>query len=414
MSDGGVASPAATPASSTAALRQANVATVARLLFLDGPLTRSEVGRRTGLARPTVQAVLQDLLADGTIREQRLDEPGRPGRPATSLSFDERRASVVACRRRDDRVELQLADLRGAVLATTTVTPTPPLPELGPAVARAVADLAATVPDAGPVGAIAVCVPGVVDRTGGRTTVTDPTRGWRAEPIPELLEAALGVPACVLTPAAAALAGVGWEHRRAVRAHLADGGEPVTEARAALLVFLDHGIAASACVDRRAVFGAGGDGGEIGHHVVVADGDPCPCGRRGCLETVAAGWAVRRRVAQLRPAVGPGPSTLGGFEALGRADVDAVLDGAATALGEHVAVLVTALEPGWVLLGGTDFAAGATRFLATFRAAVEARRARVGAVRTGYLLAPPDADLVGAVRTGLDLLPRRLRAAIDT
>jgi predicted NBD/HSP70 family sugar kinase len=33
----------------------------------------------------------------------------------------------------------------------------------------------------------------------------------------------------------------------------------------------------------------------VGHTAVVLDGDPCPCGRRGCWETVATlGW-VRRQ-----------------------------------------------------------------------------------------------------------------------
>ena len=34
--------------------------------------------------------------------------------------------------------------------------------------------------------------------------------------------------------------------------------------------------------------------GELGHVVVEIDGEPCPCGSRGCLETVASGTAIAR------------------------------------------------------------------------------------------------------------------------
>lgn len=36
--------------------------------------------------------------------------------------------------------------------------------------------------------------------------------------------------------------------------------------------------------------------GEIGHTIVVPDGDICSCGNRGCLETVASGWALIKQI----------------------------------------------------------------------------------------------------------------------
>ncbi|PYY40082.1 MULTISPECIES: ROK family protein [unclassified Curtobacterium] len=52
------------------------------------------------------------------------------------------------------------------------------------------------------------------------------------------------------------------------------------------------GLAAGLVVDRRLWRGARGNAGEIGHIPVLADGLPCVCGQRGCLETVASGSAL--------------------------------------------------------------------------------------------------------------------------
>lgn len=52
------------------------------------------------------------------------------------------------------------------------------------------------------------------------------------------------------------------------------------------------GLAAGIVVDRRLWRGARGNAGEIGHIPVIAEGLPCVCGQRGCLETVASGSAL--------------------------------------------------------------------------------------------------------------------------
>ncbi len=41
--------------------------------------------------------------------------------------------------------------------------------------------------------------------------------------------------------------------------------------------------------------GAWGNAGEIGHIPAVPDGEPCPCGNRGCLERYLSLEAHRRR-----------------------------------------------------------------------------------------------------------------------
>lgn len=58
---------------------------------------------------------------------------------------------------------------------------------------------------------------------------------------------------------------------------------------------LGTGLAAGLVLDGRLWRGATGVAGEIGHIPVDPDGPLCPCGQRGCLETVASGSAVARQ-----------------------------------------------------------------------------------------------------------------------
>ncbi|MDR1634325.1 MAG: ROK family transcriptional regulator [Bifidobacteriaceae bacterium] len=57
-------------------------------------------------------------------------------------------------------------------------------------------------------------------------------------------------------------------------------------ARGLMEVSLTDGLGAGILLDGRLLLGPSNAAGEIGHIPAMAGGDPCACGRRGCLETV--------------------------------------------------------------------------------------------------------------------------------
>jgi predicted NBD/HSP70 family sugar kinase len=69
------------------------------------------------------------------------------------------------------------------------------------------------------------------------------------------------------------------------------------EQRSRSLAYLNlgTGLAAGLVLDGRLWRGSRGTAGEIGHIPVDPDGPDCPCGQRGCLETVASGSAIARQ-----------------------------------------------------------------------------------------------------------------------
>jgi pyruvate formate lyase activating enzyme len=60
-------------------------------------------------------------------------------------------------------------------------------------------------------------------------------------------------------------------------------------------VTFSTGVGMGIIIDGKLYQGCTGTAGEIGHTVVVADGRPCSCGKRGCLMAYASGIALRNR-----------------------------------------------------------------------------------------------------------------------
>lgn len=61
---------------------------------------------------------------------------------------------------------------------------------------------------------------------------------------------------------------------------------------------LSTGIGGGAFIDGKLYRGAHGMAGEMGHMVVMSNGPICGCGRRGCLEAIASGRGIARRVSE--------------------------------------------------------------------------------------------------------------------
>jgi glucokinase len=65
-------------------------------------------------------------------------------------------------------------------------------------------------------------------------------------------------------------------------------------ARFVLGMVVSTGVGGGLVLDGKPYHGRTGNAGHVGHVVVELEGQPCPCGGRGCVETVASGpWMTR-------------------------------------------------------------------------------------------------------------------------
>jgi len=269
-----------TPKATPADARPRNRILLLQALQADGPQSRADLARLSGLTPTTVSAVTAELIADGLISEVGRKASTTAGKPATLLGVEPDGRHIIALDLSDDDViEAAVVNLAGKVVGRRSH---PRNGETGKkaaaAVVRLAKDIAKTVER--PLLGVGCATPGIVDDRG--VVITAAHVGWNNEPLAAKLTEAVGVQSYVANDAnAAALA----EHSAVGRS---------TENL--LLVRVGAGVGAGVIIGGELFVGDHFAAGEIGHVVVDDEGALCKCGRRGCLEAVVSSPLLAQRL----------------------------------------------------------------------------------------------------------------------
>jgi glucokinase len=238
-------------------------------------------------------------------------------------------------------------------LTDPTGRPAEDLARIADDVRAAVAEAGLTLAD---VGAVGVTAPGPLDAEAGVVLLPPNLPGWRDVAIVARLHEALGVPVFLENDAnAAALAE--W-HFGAGRGF-----------RHVVYLTMSTGVGGGLILDGRLYRGVLGSAGEIGHMPVEWEGEPCPCGQRGCLEAYTGGASWSRRLRALAPEDGRVAQLAGGREQVTPVHVVAAAregDGYARAelarwcdyVARGITAVVMTLAPEAIVLGTIAVAAG--------------------------------------------------------
>lgn len=331
--------------------RELNRSLVLDLVQEHGPISRTNLARLSGLTKPTVSAIIEELLDSGSVRD--VGTESRGGRPARLLEFNDDSAAFLGIEIGVEQTAVAVADARGrlrARLEQPTVLRDPhrtvrDVVELLPKVLQL-----SGVPRKRLRGACAV-LPGLIERPSG-LCVLAPNLGWERFPVRAELSRALRmqVPVYNLPQAAAVAEG----ELGAARGHASY-----------VWIYVGLGVGAGLVADGRLFFGMQGYSGEIGHCRIADDGPPCGCGRRGCLETFASVMALRRaaeaasaRSPQLAALARPhAVSAVASAALAGDESARAIFHEAGTQLARGIAVLLNLLNPQLIVLGGELLAA---------------------------------------------------------
>jgi glucokinase len=181
--------------------------------------------------------------------------------------------------------------------------------------------------------------------------------------------------------------------------------------RNALCMVVSTGVGGGLVLDGAVRPGPTGNAGHIGHISVDLDGDPCPCGSRGCVEILASGTAIAR-YAREHGWQAPDGDTTAAAVAAGAAAGEAVplaaFDRSARALAAGIAATATLVELEAVVIGGGVAQAGPllfeplARHLATYAALPFAQGIQVHRAVLGT-----DAGLVGAAAAAMRTVTSR-------
>lgn len=362
--------------------------------------TRAEIGRLTGLSRTAVSARVTALLESGLVVEGE-EAPSGGGRPPVTVRLNPDAGVVLAVAIGRSRVQLGVCDLEGEVLAGNAEEQQPGLSpdEVLPAiVARCRGLLAETGKSAAAIRAVGVSIPGAIDHELGASLDSPVLTGWDGVPLAPYFKE-LGDAPVVLDNDTNALA-------------ISERSGLLRSYDDLLLVKAATGLGAGIVVSGQLVRGAWGAAGELGHtKSPAAAGLRCRCGETGCLEAVAAGWALvqamqdkGRDVDHVRALVA---MALGGD-----AEARGLIRDSGRRVGEALAFAVDLLNPEAVVLGGDmsaaydTFVAGAREGLYANAASVVTRRLQVQQSTYGE-----QAGVVGCATMALDEVLRP--AAVD-
>lgn len=350
--------------------------------------TRADLGRLTGLSRTAVVARVGALGEAGLLRVgSELASTG--GRPPGSLELATDAGTVLAVAIGRSRSQVAVFDLGGTELAASAVDH-----EIGagpdvvmPGVADQLSGLiTASTP---PVLGIGMSLPGAVDATRGVSVDTPVMAGWDGVPLASYLTEVADAP-LLLANDADTLA------RSEYRGHAA-------RIRDLIVLKASTGLGLGVLADGRIVAGALGAAGDLGHtKVPEAAGRPCRCGDVGCLETIAAGWALVARLREEGHDV-EHVRDLVAHALAGDPHAKQLLRESGRMVGELLAVAINLLNPSAVVLGG-DMAAAYDVYAAGVREAVYARSSALATRELQFLPSTfgAKAGLVGCATLALD------------
>ncbi|MFC5929844.1 ROK family transcriptional regulator [Cryobacterium melibiosiphilum] len=310
-------------------------------LLRDGePRTRAELAAITGLARSTIAARVETLLAADLISPVG-EAASSGGRPPSRIAFNPAARVVIAADIGASHGVVALTDLAGTVLASTTADlsiadgPETVLAWVAATAGKLLADTAGGAPD---VAGIGIGLPGPVEHTTGRPTNPPIMPGWDGFDVPGFLQRSFLVP--VLVDNDVNIMALGEQSTQW------PGDDNL------LFVKVATGIGAGIIGGGQLQRGAVGAAGDLGHvRVPNADHVICRCGNTGCLEALVGGPALAAQMREL------------GFEARSVRDVVALARGgngtaiaavrqAGRDIGTVLATCVNLLNPSTIVIGG--------------------------------------------------------------
>ncbi|MFJ4198378.1 ROK family protein [Streptomyces sviceus] len=365
-------------------LRAMNDRAALDLLLEHGPLSRTRIGKLTGLSKPTASQLLARLEASGLVLATGTSE-GRPGPNAQLYEVDPSAAYAAGLDVTPERILASVADITGRTVGSYEL-PTPGRRPAQPVVRQVTDALDGAVKAAGlargDVHRLVIGTPGAFDPGTGRLRYASHLPGWHTPTLLDELAAALPMP--VEYENDVNLVAVAEQRLGAARGH-----------EDFVLLWNEGGLGAALVLGGRLHRGWTGGAGEVGFLPVPG----APLVRQvtkansGGYQELAGSQAIPRLARELGMADIPsGPYADVAAALVERAATEdtvlgrLLLETYATRLATGLASLVSVLDPELVVLSGASLTAGGDTLRALVQAELEelaASRPRlvVGAVR---------------------------------
>jgi predicted NBD/HSP70 family sugar kinase len=334
-------------------VRRQNRGLVLETLRQQGPVSRSVIGKLTGLSPATISSISSQLIVEGLVYSLEAETPNQAlkrGRPQTLIGLAAKAANVLAVSVSIEGVELVLADFNGDIQFTKKLqlkTMDIKADAFGPLIAKEIkAFLVASHVTLKSVVRIGIAVQGVSDRERG-AIAWSPAFTARDIPVIEPLSKILNIPCTIANNANMIAEALNAESRTRYGSTTA-------------VVYLGHGVGLGLLLDGKVYSGSTGRAAEFGHTNHMPNGPICRCGRKGCLEAFSADYGIARNIySQTKTAfdihLPMQDDTMLDFELRarnGELSIQNAYAAAGRALGFGIARLIALINPGRVVFAG--------------------------------------------------------------
>ncbi|WP_369169427.1 ROK family protein [Streptomyces sp. R28] len=350
-------------------LRAMNDRAALDLLLEHGPLSRTRIGKLTGLSKPTASQLLARLEAAGLVLATGTTE-GRPGPGAQLYEVNPAAAYAAGLDVTPERILAAVADITGRTVGSYEL-PTPGRRPTQPVVRQVTDALDSAVKAAGlardDVHRLVIGTPGAFDPNTGRLRYASHLPGWHAPALLDEVAAALPMP--VEYENDVNLAAVAEQRLGAARGH-----------EDFVLLWNEGGLGAALVLGGRLHRGWTGGAGEVGFLPVPG----APLVRQvtkansGGYQELAGSQAIPQLASELGIANIPsGPYAEAAATLIERAAAEdtvlgrLLLETYATRLATGLASLVSVLDPELVVLSGASLTSGGEVLRALVQAELE-------------------------------------------
>jgi glucokinase-like ROK family protein len=326
---------------------------ILRALLTNGQMSLTELKNETGITLPVVSKIVDGLKKNNLVADVDSYEQVQAGRPPSVVKINGSAGYIMGIDL--DRVYThfviidleQNITLRYDIKKTFLSNEESVLDELDHETDK-VLNIAKI--DKSALLGIGISVPGIVNGPAG---ISRSYLNFGEKPLPETLSAKFKKPVNIEHDVKAMALGELWFGG-------ARGKDNV------LCLKIDWGIGLGIIINGRIYYGSNSYSGEFGHlNIQNTDGGLCYCGKRGCLETVASGRAIVKKV---KEKLSGGLDSLILKESGSRDDIDSrniveaankgdqfaleVLEEMAQYIGYGTGILINLFDPEIIIMGG--------------------------------------------------------------
>lgn len=309
-------------------MKKNNTLKVFKALKEHGALSRREIENVTGLSWGTVSTVTGDLLSRGFIVAQK--QATGAGRPHSLLTVSESEYLLLGVDINSVGLSFNVVNLGGTSVFS----------EFCPIESRNKNDLlclllekTTQIINTFPVLSICLSMQGKIDRKNGVSVRTNFFEDWKDVPLVQFFRENFSLPTylyhdpeCLLT----------FHLQNDIRLKGLQNG---------LMIRIDDGIGMAQTIGNTLYESEEGADCELGHTVIVPNGKPCVCGKKGCLEAYASLRGMKRLLGEEKEDIIPRLNAKS-------ERIVSLREQATSYLGMSIANLFTLFSPSFILIDG--------------------------------------------------------------